>query len=124
MTALIKVLFVPLPFCATAMGAIAPKEALLIANGKYSHFAGFAHPRPDAAKLRSALEGLGFRVRMVSDANREQMLDAIAEFERGLRNTLFRGLAPPLQVLKSQKRRQEKTSLLPSFLSNPLALAL
>jgi uncharacterized caspase-like protein len=69
------------------MGATPPKEALLIANGKYSHFAGLAHPGPDAAKLSAALEGLGFRVRMVSDANREQMLDAIAEFERGLRNT-------------------------------------
>jgi hypothetical protein len=74
-------------FCLTAMGATPPKEALLIANGKYSHFAGLAHPEPDAAKLGAALEGLGFRVRMVSDASREQMLDAIAEFELGLRNT-------------------------------------
>ncbi len=69
------------------MGATPPKEALLIANGKYSHFAGLAHPGPDAAKLGAALEQLGFQVRTVSDANREQMLDAIAEFERGLRNT-------------------------------------
>ena len=69
------------------MGATPPKEALLIANGKYSHFAGLAHPEPDAAKLGAALEGLGFRVRTVSDASREQMLDAIAEFELGLRNT-------------------------------------
>ena len=69
------------------MGATTPKEALLIANGKYSHFAGLAHPGPDAAKLGAALEGLGFRVRVVRDGNREQMLDAIAEFERGLRNT-------------------------------------
>ncbi len=69
------------------MGATPPKEALLIANGKYSHFAGLAHPGPDAAKLGAALEGLGFRVRVVRDGNREQMLDAIAEFERGLRNT-------------------------------------
>jgi hypothetical protein len=74
-------------FCLTAMGATTPKEALLIANGKYSHFAGLAHPGPDAAKLGAALEGLGFRVRVVRDGNREQMLDAIAEFERGLRNT-------------------------------------
>ena len=64
-----------------------PKEALLIANGKYSHFAGLAHPSPDAAKLSAALEQLGFRVRVVRDGNREQMLDAISEFERGLRNT-------------------------------------
>jgi hypothetical protein len=74
-------------FCLTAMGATPPKEALLIANGKYSHFAGLAHPEPDAAKLGAALEQLGFRVRVVRDGNREQMLDAIAEFERGLRNT-------------------------------------
>ncbi len=74
-------------FCLTAMGATPPKEALLIANGKYSHFAGLAHPGPDASKLGAALEGLGFRVRVVRDGNREQMLDAISEFERGLRNT-------------------------------------
>jgi formylglycine-generating enzyme required for sulfatase activity len=74
-------------FCLTAMGATTPKEALLIANGKYSHFAGLAHPATDASKLGAALEGLGFRVRVVRDGNREQMLDAIAEFERGLRNT-------------------------------------
>ena len=70
-----------------ALHASPPKEALLIANGKYSHFAGLAHPSPDAAKLSAALEQLGFRVRVVRDGNREQMLDAIAEFERGLRNT-------------------------------------
>jgi hypothetical protein len=55
--------------CLTAMGATPPKEALLIANGKYSHFAGLAHPGPDAAKLGAALEGLGFRVRVVRDGN-------------------------------------------------------
>ena len=64
-----------------------PKEALLIANGKYSHFAGLAHPGADASKLSAALEQLGFRVRVVRDGSREQMLDAICEFERGLRNT-------------------------------------
>ena len=67
--------------------AAQPKEALLIANGKYSHFAGLANPGPDSAKLGAALEQLGFRVRVVRDGNREQMLEAISEFERGLRNT-------------------------------------
>jgi Caspase domain/Sel1 repeat len=71
----------------SVLHAAPPKEALLIANGKYSHFAGLAHPSPDAAKLSTALEQLGFRVRVVRDGNREQMLDAISEFERGLRNT-------------------------------------
>jgi len=74
-------------FFSAALHAAQPKEALLIANGKYSHFAGLAHPSPDAAKLSAALEQLGFRVRVVRDGNREQMLDAISEFERGLRNT-------------------------------------
>ena len=74
-------------FLSAALHAAQPKEALLIANGKYSHFAGLAHPVPDAAKLSAALEQIGFRVRVVSDGNREQMLDAISEFERGLRNT-------------------------------------
>jgi len=71
----------------TALHAAPPKEALLIANGKYSHFAGLAHPEPDAAKLSAALYQLGFRVRVVRDGNREEMLEAISEFERGLRNT-------------------------------------
>ena len=75
-----------LVFSAVAHAA-PPKEALLIANGKYSHFAGLANPGSDAAKLSAALEQLGFRVRVVRDGNREQMIDAIAEFERGLRNT-------------------------------------
>jgi hypothetical protein len=79
--------FLLFTFCLTAIGATPPKEALLIANGKYSHFAGLAHPEPDAEKLGAALEELGFRVRVVRDGNREEMLEAISEFERGLRNT-------------------------------------
>lgn len=75
-------------FLSAALHAAPPKEALLIANGKYSHFAGLAHhPEPDAAKLSAALEQLGFRVRVVRDGNREEMLEAISGFERGLRNT-------------------------------------
>ena len=79
--------FLALLVFSVALHAAPQKEALLIANGKYSHFAGLAHPGSDAAKLGAALEQLGFRVRVVRDGNREQMLDAIAEFERGLRNT-------------------------------------
>jgi thiol-disulfide isomerase/thioredoxin len=79
--------FRALLFFSAVLQAAEPKEALLIANGKYSHFAGLAHPGPDADKLGAALEQLGFRVHLVRDGNREQMLDAIAEFERGLSNT-------------------------------------
>ena len=82
-----KLLGLAFLFISVSLHAAQPKEALLIANGKYSHFAGLAHPAPDAAKLSAALEHLGFRVRVVRDGNREEMLDAISEFERGLRNT-------------------------------------
>jgi thiol-disulfide isomerase/thioredoxin len=79
--------FVPILFQSAMLQGATPKEALLIGNGKYSHFAGLAHPESDAIKLGAALEQLGFRVRAVNNGSREQMLDAIAEFERELRNT-------------------------------------
>jgi formylglycine-generating enzyme required for sulfatase activity len=71
----------------TALHASPPKEALLIANGQYSHFAGLTHPVMDSTKLAAALEKLGFRVHVIRNGSREQMLDAISNFERSLRNT-------------------------------------
>lgn len=82
-----KLLGLAFLFISVSLHAASPKEALLIANGKYSHFAGLAHPPADAEKLQAALEQLGFHVRVVRDGNREEMLEAISEFERGLRNT-------------------------------------
>jgi formylglycine-generating enzyme required for sulfatase activity len=64
-----------------------PKEALLIANGKYSHFPGLAYPVPDSEKLGAVLEKIGFRVRVVRNGGREQMLEAIQDFEKSLRGT-------------------------------------
>ena len=64
-----------------------PKEALLIANGKYSHFPGLAYPVPDSEKLGTVLEKIGFRVRVVRNGSREQMLEAIQDFEKSLRGT-------------------------------------
>jgi formylglycine-generating enzyme required for sulfatase activity len=64
-----------------------PKEALLIANGKYSHFPGLAYPVPDSEKLAAVLEKIGFRVRVVRNGSREQMLEAIQDFEKSLRGT-------------------------------------
>jgi formylglycine-generating enzyme required for sulfatase activity len=64
-----------------------PKEALLIANGKYSHFPGLAYPVPDSEKLGAVLEKIGFRVRVVRNGSREQMLEAIQDFEKSLRGT-------------------------------------
>lgn len=70
-----------------AVQATPPKEALLIANGRYSHFGGLANPLPDAERLRLVLEKIGFRVTIVRDGTREDMLDAIKEFETRLRGT-------------------------------------
>ena len=64
-----------------------PKEALLIANGKYSHFPGLAYPVPDSEKLGAVLEKIGFRVRVVRNGSREQMLEAIQDFEKSLRGS-------------------------------------
>ena len=64
-----------------------PKEALLIANGKYSHFPGLANPLPDAERLGAVLQGLGFRVRVVKNGSREEILDGIKDFENSVRGT-------------------------------------
>jgi len=64
-----------------------PKDALLIANGKYSHFPGLANPLPDAERLGAVLQGLGFRVRVVKNGSREEILDGIKDFENSVRGT-------------------------------------
>jgi sulfatase modifying factor 1 len=71
----------------SALHAAPQKEALLIANGKYSHFPGLANPLPDAERLGSVLQGLGFRVRVVKNGSREEMLDGIKDFENSVRGT-------------------------------------
>jgi len=75
-----------LVFSAVAHAA-PPKEALLIANGKYAHFAGLGNPLPDAERLGGVLQKIGFRVKVVRNGSREDMLEAIKEFEERLRGT-------------------------------------
>jgi len=71
----------------TLLHAASKKEALLIANGNYRHFPGLANPLPDAEKLGEVLKSLGFRVRIVRNGSREDMLDGIKEFENSVRGT-------------------------------------
>ena len=73
-------------FSAVGHGA-QPKEALLIANGKYAHFSGLGNPLPDAERLGGVLQKIGFRVKVVRNGSREDMLEAIKEFEERLRGT-------------------------------------
>jgi Caspase domain len=58
------------------------KNALLIANGRYNHFADIGNPVREARGLSSALRSIGFEVVLVENADRELMLDAIYDFEQ------------------------------------------
>jgi len=80
-------LFLAILFFSTALHALPPKEALLIANGKYSHFGSLAHPLPDAVRLSAVLEKIGFRVTTIQNGSREEMLDALKAFESRLQGT-------------------------------------
>jgi hypothetical protein len=61
------------------------KEALLIANGDYTHFGKLPNPIPDAKILSARLRGIGFNVSTLENGNREKMLDALAAFENRLK---------------------------------------
>jgi uncharacterized caspase-like protein len=91
-SATIKILTFSIAVYLSTIGAVfATKEALLIANGDYSHFGKLPNPLPDAQALAASLRQIGFNVKLVENANREQMLDAIGAFEERLKAS--RGIA-------------------------------
>ena len=61
------------------------KEALLIANADYSHFAKLPNPIKDARQLGGVLSNAGFNVKILENANRENMLIELSAFEERLR---------------------------------------
>ena len=63
------------------------KNALLIANGEYSHFSGLSEPVKEAENLRIALEQIGFTVKIVKNASLEEMSDALSDFETTLKKS-------------------------------------
>lgn len=63
------------------------KHALLIANSKYSQFGGLANTDSDAQKLAKVLNVLGFQVSILKNASKEEMLDALKDFEAKVRGT-------------------------------------
>jgi hypothetical protein len=63
------------------------KEALLIANGDYSHFGKLPNPITDARMLGRSLQKIGFQVTIVENATREGMLDALSSFQDRLKET-------------------------------------
>jgi TPR repeat protein len=63
------------------------KHALLIANSKYSQFGGLANTDSDAQKLAKVLNSLGFQVSILKNASKEEMFDALKDFEAKVRGT-------------------------------------
>ncbi len=61
------------------------KLALLISNSQYTQFGRLALTESDARSLANVLGSLGFKVYLVKNASREQMLQALKGFEEKLR---------------------------------------
>ena len=60
------------------------KTALLIANADYSHFGKLPTPAADARLLKETLEAIGFDVMLQENASKEQMLEALHQFQERL----------------------------------------
>jgi uncharacterized caspase-like protein len=81
-------LFLPLPYAwvwaQQSDGALkllrAPKQALVIGNGKYKNVPELTNPSNDARAVGEALKATGFEVTMKIDAGREEMLKAIRAY--------------------------------------------
>ena len=80
-------LFLPLPYAwvwAQSEGAVkllrAPKQALVIGNGKYKDAPELKNPANDAKAISEALKASGFAVTMKLDTGREEMLAAIRDY--------------------------------------------
>ena len=67
---------------AALSGYAEARNALLIANGKYTNFAGLKNPIPEANDLAKSLKSLGFNVTVKTDLSREEMADALYDFQQ------------------------------------------
>ena len=74
-------------FFITSLSAQESRNALLIANGKYSHFSSLSEPIKEVENLRVALEQIGFSVKIVKNASLEEMSDALSDFEATLKKS-------------------------------------
>lgn len=74
-------------FFAAPLSAKEARNALLIANGEYTHFSSLSGPVKEAETLRAALEQIGFSVKMVKNASLEVMNDVLADFEATLKKS-------------------------------------
>ncbi|MBP5449090.1 MAG: caspase family protein, partial [Spirochaetales bacterium] len=63
-----------------------PRNALLIANGRYQKFNKLAKPVPEAKELAKSLQELGFEVMLIENASFEEMNIEIKKFREKLKN--------------------------------------
>lgn len=82
----VKIAIAILLFC-ESLSAQEARNALLIANGKYSNFSSLSEPIKEAENLRTALEQIGFTVKIVKNASLEAMNDALFDFEATLKKS-------------------------------------
>lgn len=80
-TFLVGLLFT-MAFSAFAQTNGEAKYALLIANSNYKTFGSLATPVKEAEDLKSTLEKLNFAVTIVKDASKENILDALYDFQQ------------------------------------------
>jgi hypothetical protein len=63
------------------------KYALVIGNGAYTSISRLGNPLNDAGDIKAALEGLGFQVDLLTNANLGRMEDAVIQLKNKLRNS-------------------------------------
>lgn len=63
-----------------------PRLALVVGNSAYTHVTPLDNPKNDAALMAESLEAVGFDVMLVTDATRDELTRAIADFGRKLRD--------------------------------------
>lgn len=80
-TFLVGLLFT-IAFSAFAQTKGEAKYALLIANSNYKTFGSLATPVKEAEDLKNTLEKLNFAVTIVEDASKENILDALYDFQQ------------------------------------------
>ncbi|WP_299483920.1 caspase family protein [uncultured Roseibium sp.] len=62
-----------------------PRLALVVGNSAYTHVTPLDNPKNDAVLMAESLEAVGFDVMLVTDASRDELTRAIADFGRKLR---------------------------------------
>lgn len=71
--------------CALPFAAAQTRQALVIGNARYQHVEPLRNPLNDAELIAATLGRIGFQVTLLRDATLDQMLQAAADFGRGLR---------------------------------------